>query len=361
LHSPIDTGAAGAAARSTPIPDGDPTLATVLVLANHKGGVAKTTSVANLGAALAQLSGPPIRGVRAAESSQRKNRVLLIDADPQANLSEGFGCDQEHPDGLLRLEDALADEHVAAAPQPWTTRSAAGALEPLAGGVHILPCSAILEEQITTTMSVEAQMRGRMSARQDLLDSVAGAAAVLGVDQHELWLALGSTTTKNEPRGVPMIRRLAELVGHYRTQYDYILIDTPPGLQALPTMALLAADWVIAPSRPADADVGGAAKLVSLLEDSILEHNPAVRFLGVLVNQVGHNWRLGRDVRDLLDHASIPKLAREIPFASGTGEWPRYKSPTVIRQPASRVGIAYRASATEIDRALRPVRSEGEG
>src|SRR5207244_1696573 len=66
-------------------------MAHVIALANHKGGCAKTTTAANLGAALA---GRPFN-----------KRVLLIDADPQANLSTAFGC---APELLgMRLEDAL--------------------------------------------------------------------------------------------------------------------------------------------------------------------------------------------------------------------------------------------------------------
>jgi len=66
--------------------------ATVIVLANHNGGVTKTTSTANLGAMLAE------RGLR----------VLLIDCDPQANLSEAFGWTEDVVGE--RLEDAVTDE-----------------------------------------------------------------------------------------------------------------------------------------------------------------------------------------------------------------------------------------------------------
>src|SRR4051812_28101039 len=106
-------------------------MAAVIVFANHKGGCAKTTSTGNIGAALAS---PPVG-----------KRVLLIDADPQANLSELFGCDDRSLPGV-RLEDALAQGATSDPPAPWTERpNADGQLEPIPGGVHLLPCTEELE------------------------------------------------------------------------------------------------------------------------------------------------------------------------------------------------------------------------
>ncbi len=73
-----------------------PAGAFVIVLANHKGGVTKTTSTANLGATFAEAG----------------QRVLIVDCDPQANLSEAFGWVEELPGE--RLEDLLANPHAVA-------------------------------------------------------------------------------------------------------------------------------------------------------------------------------------------------------------------------------------------------------
>ena len=67
----------------------------VIVLANHKGGVTKTTSTANLGVLLAEAG----------------RRVLIVDCDPQANLSEAFGWTEDLPGE--RLEDLLGRPDVA--------------------------------------------------------------------------------------------------------------------------------------------------------------------------------------------------------------------------------------------------------
>ncbi|MDQ3740120.1 MAG: ParA family protein, partial [Actinomycetota bacterium] len=134
--------------------------ATTLVFANHKGGCGKTTSTANLAVALAA----------------RGRRVLVIDADPQANLSEAFGVIAELAGP--RLEDALA-------PPP-----ARDVIWDAPAGVDLIPCSAQLE-------------------------AVASEHA-------------------DDPS---FATRLRELVDALSPSYDAIVIDTPPGLGPLSSMA----------------------------------------------------------------------------------------------------------------------------
>lgn len=74
----------------------------VIALANHKGGVTKTTSTANLGACLAETG----------------RTVLVVDSDPQANLSEAFGWTEDLPGE--RLEDLLTHPDAATRLQPPT-------------------------------------------------------------------------------------------------------------------------------------------------------------------------------------------------------------------------------------------------
>lgn len=258
------------------------TAANVIAFANHKGGCGKTTAVGNLGAALAEMG----------------ERVLLIDADPQANLSELYGLDDPRQPGP-RLEDALI---TGTAPPPWSHGpDEYGQLTPLACGVHLLPCT------------------------EELSQSVVDHEAREGFEY-----------------------RMRELVDAYRPQYDWILIDTPPGVQPLTSMAMLAADWILVPARPADFDVGGAVKIVDFIEARIHEFNPELRVLGVLVGQTDRRWRLGQDTREALEAAGVSKLEHEIPFAIRVGSAPRYRMPTLALEPDSRVAAAYRIIARDL-------------
>jgi chromosome partitioning protein len=264
-------------------------MAHVIALANHKGGASKTTSVANLGAACALA---PLN-----------KRVLLLDADPQANLSTIFGCDPELIG--MRLEDALERPSWDDAPAAWRTRPVPGH-EPveLAGAVHVLPCT----EELEVVVRSQAKAEG-------------------------------------------FAQRLRNLVALYDGAYDVILIDTPPGRQALATLALLAARYVIAPIRPSDFDVEGAIRLTEMLE----QHNPGIKMLGGLVTQTDRRWKIGGAARKALQQAQIATFEREVPFAVSVGRAPAYMAPTIVLQPDGRVGSAYRDVAARLAEVLDKV------
>jgi chromosome partitioning protein len=258
---------------------------TTFTFANHKGGCGKTTSVANTSAALAA------RGLR----------VLAIDADPQANLSEAFGvgADLDGP----RLEHALADAHE---PLPAWTVELSGPAAAHGGTLQLVPCSAALEQTVT----------------EHLTDS-------------------------------RFADRLADKLDDCADGYDAIVLDTPPGLAPLASMAMLAADWVIVPARPADFDVGGAVKLAALIRDELCVVNPRLQLLGVLLTQVDRRWTLTADTRQALADADIQRLRTEIPFMVRTGAAPRQGAPIVLLEPDCRLATAYHDVARDLAQLLK--------
>jgi chromosome partitioning protein len=254
----------------------------VIVLANHKGGVTKTTSTANLGACLAETG----------------RRVLLIDADPQANLSEVFGWGEEVPGE--RLEDLLVR------PEAAGRLLAPPALHPDVGAgvwwreqLRIIPCT----------------------------DQLADVAADLPASVGEGWE-----------------ERLQVVLEPMRDRFDLVLIDTPPGLGTLSGMAMLAADGLLIPARPADLDVRGAGKLYDLVETEL----PDLRILGVLLAAGESRWRVSREARDSMREEQMRVLPIQVPRAVRVASAPRYRAPTVVLEPDSMVSHAYRQLAEHL-------------
>jgi chromosome partitioning protein len=249
-----------------------------IVLANHKGGVTKTTSTANLGACLAEAG----------------RRVLIVDADPQANLSEAFGWSEDLPGE--RLEDLLTHPDAAARHEPPV------ALLSDVGG------------------EVEWRERLRIIPCTDTLADIAADLPTCG----EGWE-----------------QRLAEVLAPSHARFDVILIDTPPGLGNLSGMAMLAADGLLIPSRPADLDVRGAGKLYDLVESSL----PHLRVLGVLIAASEPRWRVAQDAAAQMTAESMRVLPVQVPRTVRVASAPRHRAPTVVLEPDSMVAHAYRQVA----------------
>ncbi|HTU94416.1 MAG TPA: ParA family protein [Solirubrobacteraceae bacterium] len=254
----------------------------MIVLANHKGGVTKTTSTANLGACLAEAG----------------RRVLMVDADPQANLSEVFGWSDELPGE--RLEDLL--DH------------------PEAVGRHE-PGVALHDD---AWAGVAWRDRLRLIACTDVLADVAADLPARVGDGWE--------------------RRLSEVIAAQRDCFDVVLLDTPPGLGSLSGMAMLAADGLLIPARPADLDVRGAGKLYDLVESTV----PGLRILGVLVAATDQRWIVARDASAQMAAEQMRMLPVQVPRAVRVASAPRYHAPTVVLEPDSRVSHAYRRLAAHL-------------
>ncbi len=247
-----------------------------IVLANHKGGVGKTTSVLNLGPALAE------RGLR----------TLLIDLDPQANLTEGFGL--EAHDGL-RIEDVLVR----------------------GDGAGVAPATVAVGDRLAVVPTS--------------------------------W-SLGSADADLAARGEGHVDRLREVLGPVEDDYDVVLVDTPPSIGMWSGLALLAADAVVVPVTPAHYDQMGAQKQLAFIEQHIRPANPDLQVLGVLVTKAQRRWRVLREIREAIARDAMPTIPGEVPLqirvASAVGE----RRPSFFLEPDGQVAYAYRRAAEYIAR-----------
>jgi chromosome partitioning protein len=205
-------------------------MATVIAVANQKGGVGKTTTTANLGAALA------LRG----------RRVLLIDLDPQGNLTSAFGLEK---DVQQTVAESLLDRRV-----PLPVVSVANGSASGDGGHHlsVVPAAVGLA-------SAEAQLMNKLGRELRLRDQL------LGVSE----------------------------------RYDFVMIDTPPSLGVLTINALVAASKVIIPTEARFFSLQGLQMLEESIEE-ILYLNPRLEVLGVLLSKMDRRLKEERQVADYL-------------------------------------------------------------
>lgn len=186
-------------------------MATIIAVSNQKGGVGKTTTTANLGSALFQLG----------------RRVLLVDMDPQANLTSAFGVSGQSENSIA---DSLLDRKV----RPPVFNVA----DDSSGRLDLIPSS-------ITLASTEAALMNKLGRELRLRDQLS---AISG-------------------------------------QYDYIIIDTPPSLGLLTINALVAADKVIIPTEARLFSLQGLQMLQDSIEE-ILYLNPKLEVLGVLLSKL---------------------------------------------------------------------------
>ncbi|HEY2160311.1 MAG TPA: ParA family protein, partial [Solirubrobacteraceae bacterium] len=246
------------------------------------GGVTKTTSTANLGAMFAEAG----------------RRVLIVDCDPQSNLSEAFGWTEELPGE--RLEDLLTHPDAA---HRYTPPSA---LQP-----DVAPGLA-WRELLRIIPSTDA-----------LADVAADLPAMVGEGYEN---------------------RLRAVLDPLRSHFDLMLLDTPPGRGNLSGMAVLAADGLLIPALAADLDVRGAGKLYDLVEAQI----PDLRILGVLIAASERRWRITRDASTRMQADQMRVLPVHVPRAVRVASAPRYRAPTAVLEPDSMVSHAYRQLAQQL-------------
>ncbi len=198
-------------------------MAKIISLANQKGGVGKTTTAINLSAALAKEG----------------KKVLLVDADPQANASSGLGID------IRNLEATI--------------------YECLVSGID--PKLAIHHTGVDNLDLIPSH-----------IDLVGAEIEMLGLEDREL-----------------LMKRI---LSHLRDQYDFILIDCSPSLGLITVNALTASDSVIIPVQAEFFALEGIAKLLNTIKIIKSKLNPQLKIEGFLVTMFDNRLRLSTQVYD---------------------------------------------------------------
>jgi len=244
-----------------------------IALANQKGGVGKTTTTVNLGSAL----------------GKKRQRVLIVDLDPQANATSGLGrAKDETPSMYEVLLDGIALTNV---------------IRPTGfEGLDLAPASVAMagaEVELVPELARELRLR-------DALRALEG-------------------------------------------QYDVILVDCPPSLGLLTVNALTACSHVLIPLQCEYYALEGLAQLLSAIELVRERLNPTVRVFGVLMTMEDRRNRLSLQViQDVTEHFAREVFRTRIPRSVRLAEAPSYGKPVDEYDGASRGAEAYAELAAEI-------------
>jgi chromosome partitioning protein len=243
----------------------------VISFANQKGGVAKTTTTLNLGVAL----------------SEQGLKVLLVDLDPQGNLTMSQGL---NPDTIERsMFDVL---------------------------VHRLPIDEVIHH-------VEVDL------------------AVSSIDLAGAELALSSMIGRE--------RALEKALAPVRDTYDYVLIDTPPSLGLLTINALVASNGVIVPVQCEYLSLRGLVQLENTLSMIRENLNPSVGIEGILPTMFDSRTLHSREAVEILqeDFGELvfdTKIRKTVRYAEAP-----VKGTSVLKyDPTGSAAQAYRDLAKEV-------------
>lgn len=258
-------------------------MAKVIAITNQKGGVGKTTTTVDLGAAL----------------SREKKKVLLVDFDPQGNLTSGLGIERKRPTTVLNL---LQNE--------------------------VMGMDFDVKEAIETHKTDEVEV--------DVLPA-------------NKLLVTAETLFQNVDEDKELV--LKKVLAQVGDDYDFILIDCPPSLSMLTINALGAANTVLIPVQPTKYSLDGLADLVKLVMVAQKSYNKDLDFEGIVytldtATQI-ETRNIKSDVEDAFG-ASIKILDASIPRLNAIASSPSYGVSVFDYEPNSNGAFAYAKLAREV-------------